>query len=92
MVSRTSDIKKFQEFENKEFCVEFDRNKDFLRIIQANFNYDSKNLKYLFNFENIEKQLIDRFLRMKPEIDLKVTLKKTLNFKNFSLLLNVIRS
>ncbi len=45
---------------------------DLTRIVQANFSYDSKNLKCIFKYDNIEGQIIDKYLRTKPNIELKV--------------------
>ena len=57
-------------FENADLIVKFDENNDLFRLVQANFMYDSKNLKCIYKFRNIENQLINRYLRAKPKIDI----------------------
>lgn len=57
-------------FENADLIVKFDENNDLFRLVQANFTYDSKLLKCIYKFRNIENQLINRYLRAKPKIDL----------------------
>ena len=57
-------------FENKELIIYFDENNDLFRLVQANFTYDLKNLKCIYKYKNIENQLINRYLRSKPKIDL----------------------
>lgn len=59
-----------ENFENLANLIVFDKSSDLMRIIQSNFSYDSKNLKFIFRYENIEHQLIDRFLRNKPKVNL----------------------
>ena len=59
-----------ESFENLANLIVFDKSSDLMRIIQSNFSYDSKNLKFIFRYENIEHQLIDRFLRNKPKVNL----------------------
>ncbi len=57
-------------FENADLIIKFDENNDLFRLVQANFMYDSKNLKCVYKFRNIENQLINRYLRAKPKIDI----------------------
>lgn len=59
-----------ENFENLANLIVFDKSSDLMRIIQSNFSYDSKNLKFIFRYENIEHQLIDRLLRNKPKVNL----------------------
>ncbi len=42
-----------------------------LRLIQANFSYDSINLKCIFQYKNIENQIISKYLRGKSLIEIK---------------------
>jgi hypothetical protein len=63
-------VKKADLLENKELSISFNKNTDLSRIILSNFMYDSKNLRFLFKFANIEYQIVDRYLRTKPDIDL----------------------
>ena len=58
-----------EEFQNNDFIIKFDKNTELLRLIQANFSYDSRILKCLFQYKNIENQIIDRYLRSKSLID-----------------------
>lgn len=57
-------------FENENAIIRFDENSDLFRLVQANFTYDLKNLKCVYNYRNIENQLINRYLRSKALIDL----------------------
>jgi hypothetical protein len=57
------------QFENSELVINFDQDNDLFRLVQANFCYDA-NMTRIFNFKNIENQLITRYLRNKPLIDL----------------------
>lgn len=59
-----------ENFENQSKLIVFDKYGDLMRILQSNFNYDARNLKFIFYYENIEHQIIDRFLRNKPKINL----------------------
>lgn len=59
-----------ENFDTLTNLIVFDKTGDLMRIVQSNFSYDSKNLKFIFRYENIEHQLIDRFLRNKPKINL----------------------
>ena len=60
-------------FENKDYLIISNKVADLSRIVQANFSYDSKNLKCIFKYDNIESQIIDKYLRTKPNIELNVT-------------------
>jgi hypothetical protein len=75
--------KAFEMFDNKDFLVIFDKNVDLLRIVQSNFSYDAKNLKLTFRFDNIENSLIDKLLRNKPKISIKVKIKAKYNSRIF---------
>jgi len=57
-------------FENPDLIIKFDENNDLFRLVHANFWYDSKNLKCVYKFKNIENQIINRYLRAKPKINL----------------------
>ena len=59
-------------FENQDFAIMFDENNDLLRIIQANFIFDSKNSKYLFRYENISDQICERLFQSRPLINMEV--------------------
>ena len=72
-VSRSDQPKNIELFKNKDLVIVFDKNNDLFRIIQANFTYDSKQLKCVFQYGNIENQIIDRYIRTKPLIDLAVS-------------------
>ena len=65
--------KNIELFKNKDLVIVFDKNNDLFRIIQANFTYDAKMLKCVFQYGNIENQIIDRYVRTKPMIDLHVS-------------------
>ena len=62
--------KKSELFDNRDYLVITNKTNDLSRIVQANFSYDSKNLKCVFKYDNIESQIIDKYLRTKPNIDL----------------------
>ena len=66
--------KNIELFKNKDLVIVFDKNNDLFRIIQANFTYNAKLLKCVFQYGNIENQIIDRYVRTKPMIDLQVSL------------------
>lgn len=51
-----------ENFDNANNLILFDKTGDLMRIVQSNFSYDSKNLKYIFRYESIEYKLIDRFV------------------------------
>ena len=59
-------------FENRDYLIITNMANDLSRIVQANFSYDSKNLKCIFKYDNIESQVIDKYLRTKPNIELNV--------------------
>ena len=79
MISFYSDVKKekvyekksVEEFIDKNYVIHFNRYTDLLGLVQANFSYDARNLKCLFEYKDIENQLIDRYLREKPLINMK---------------------
>lgn len=56
--------------DNKTHLITFDKNGDLLRIVQSNFTYDSNNVKFIFRYENIEFQIVDKYLRNKCKIDI----------------------
>lgn len=67
---RNNDQKLIEDFENKEFIIRFEKETDLLDLVQSNFSYDSRNLKCLFQYKDIENQLVDRYLRRKPLINI----------------------
>ena len=69
---RYFETKNCELFDNKDYLVVTNKTNDLSRIVQANFSYDSKNLKCIFKYDNIESQIIDKYLRTKPKIDLNV--------------------
>lgn len=58
-----------ENFDNPNNIILFDKNRDLMRIVLSNFRYDSKELRYIFRYDNIEYQLIDRYLRNRPRVD-----------------------
>lgn len=78
------EVKQADLFETKEFLINFDKGSDLLRLVQSSFYYDSKNLQFIFRYDNIEHQIIDKYLRSKPLIDLSVSsVFSQYNSKNF---------
>ena len=69
---RIFETKNAELFENKDYLIITNMANDLSRIVQSNFSYDSKNLKCIFKYDNIESQIIDKYLRTKPNIDLNV--------------------
>jgi hypothetical protein len=57
-------------FDNRDYLIITSKTNDLSRIVQANFSYDSKNLKCIFKYEQIESQIVDKYLRTKPNISL----------------------
>ena len=57
-------------FENQDFAIIFNENNDLLRIVQANFIFESKNLN--FNYENISDQICERLFQSRPLINMEV--------------------
>jgi hypothetical protein len=83
--------KKADMFENKELLITFNKNTDLSRIVLSNFTYDSKNLKFVFKYSTIEYQVIDRFIRTKPDIDLNVSVFEYFGFfRNFGILKSLL--
>lgn len=78
MISFYSEVKKekiyekisVEEFIDKNYVILFNKHTDLLGLVQANFSYDARNLKCLFEYKDIENQLIDRYLRDKPLINM----------------------
>ncbi len=66
---RSEDRRSIEEFQKNEFIIHFGKKTDLLGLVQANFSYDARDLKCLFQYKNIESRLIDRYLRRKPLVD-----------------------
>jgi hypothetical protein len=67
---KNEQYKNIELFKNKELVIVCDKNNDLFRIVQANFTYDPKQLRCIFRYDNIENQIIDRYVRTKPLINL----------------------
>ncbi len=65
------EIKNAELFENRDYLVTTSTT-NLSRIVQSNFSYDSKNLKCIFKYDKIESQIIDKYVRTKPNINLNV--------------------
>lgn len=66
---KSEDRRSIEEFQEKEFIIKFGKQTDLLGLVQGNFSYDSRELKCLFQYKNIENRLIDRYLRKKPMVN-----------------------
>lgn len=66
--SETFEITKF---ENKDHVINFNESTDLLSIIQANFQFDSKNSKFIFRFDDITNEIAEKYFESKPLIDMK---------------------
>lgn len=66
---KSEDRRSIEEFQEKEFIIKFGKQTDLLGLVQGNFSYDSRELKCLFQYKNIENRLIDRYLRRKPMVN-----------------------
>jgi hypothetical protein len=67
-------------YENSEHIITYEDQNEFLRIVRSNFNYNSKELKCDFKYENIETQICERYLQTKQVINMKVFI--TIQFIN----------
>ncbi|RMZ93472.1 E3 ubiquitin-ligase RNF213-like [Brachionus plicatilis] len=62
--------KSAQLFDDQSQLITFDKQSDLLRVLQSNFSYKSTELKFVFRYESIENQIMDKYMRSKAQIDL----------------------
>lgn len=79
--------------ENKDYLIDFDSNEEVLKILKSNFTYDSKESRYLFQFENINEIFINRYIKYKPFISTRIPVfeySDEINDLNFFIKLNSV--